>query len=265
MFLIDDVLLAPGKAAFLLFQQLARKAQDEWLNDDTVKEELQQLYEMLESGRISDREFEERECRLLERLEQIARLSFQNKWGGAEPVAQAPADPALPAPEPFALPPPEPASAPPAVAWAPPPIVTPLPPPVPFALPPAPIASPPIAPPPIASSPIVTPPVAVAPPLPDVHVPAPAPVPASPGVVLSVGEVIDCAVRALAVLRMRVSTIASVVPEEGNWKVSVELVERRGIPDTNDVLGLYELWLDPAGRLLRYERTMMRRRCDFAR
>jgi len=77
--------------------------------------------------------------------------------------------------------------------------------------------------------------------------------------------VIDCAVRALAVLKMRVSSITSVVPENGAWKVSIELVERRGIPDTNDVLGLYEVWLDAAGTVLRYERTQMRRRCDFAR
>jgi hypothetical protein len=96
-----------------------------------------------------------------------------------------------------------------------------------------------------------------------------APAPAMPapvaGMPLTIGQVMECAVRALSMLRMRVSTITSVVPESSNWKVSVELVERRGIPDTNDVLGLYELWLDPSGNVLRYERTQMRRRCDFAR
>jgi hypothetical protein len=90
----------------------------------------------------------------------------------------------------------------------------------------------------------------------------PAPVAGMP---LTIGQVMECAVRALSMLRMRVSTITSVVPESSNWKVSVELVERRGIPDTNDVLGLYELWLDGSGNVLRYERTLMRRRCDFAR
>ena len=42
-----------------------------------------------------------------------------------------------------------------------------------------------------------------------------------------------------------------------------EVVERRGIPNTNDVLGLYELRLDRAGNVIRYARTRMRRRCDF--
>jgi len=94
--------------------------------------------------------------------------------------------------------------------------------------------------------------------------PPPAPAPA-PGAPLSIGQVIDCAVRALAVLKMRVSSITSVMPDDQQWRVAIELVERRGIPDTNDVLGLYEVRLDHAGNVLRYERTLMRRRCDFAR
>src|SRR5215208_837602 len=88
MFLLDDVLLAPGKAAFVLFQELARKAQEEWLNDDTIKQDLQQLYEMLEAGRISEKDFEAQECRLPERLEQIARIKFQDKWGTPAPAAE---------------------------------------------------------------------------------------------------------------------------------------------------------------------------------
>src|SRR4029450_4108781 len=91
MFLIDDVLFAPGKAAYLLFQELARKAQEDWLNDDTIKQELQELYGMLEAGRISEKEFEARECRLLERLEQIARIKFQDKWG-APGIPSAPGE-----------------------------------------------------------------------------------------------------------------------------------------------------------------------------
>src|SRR5262249_14727566 len=97
MFLVDDLLLAPGKAAYALFQELARKAQEEWLNDDGLKQELQQLYEMFEGGRISDKDFEAREGRLLERLEQIARIKFQAKWGTQEEVQPLPA---LPPPAP---------------------------------------------------------------------------------------------------------------------------------------------------------------------
>ena len=41
------------------------------------------------------------------------------------------------------------------------------------------------------------------------------------------------------------------------------MLERRSVPDTSDLLGVYELQLDHAGNLLRYERTHMRRRCDL--
>jgi hypothetical protein len=231
MFLIDDVLLAPGKAACVLFQQLARKAQEEWLNDDAIKQDLQRLYEQLESGRISEKDFEEHECRLLARLEEIARIKFQDKWGDAQPPADGPVVDA-------------------GVAMStlldqPPALLLPAPPP-PAVIPPPPSV-----------------PVAEAPPV--IAAPPPLQPPPPPAGTLAIGQVMECAVRALGMLKMRVSTITSVVPDNANWKVSVELVERRGIPDTNDVLGVYELWLDGAGSVLRYERTQMRRRCDFAR
>jgi hypothetical protein len=62
---------------------------------------------------------------------------------------------------------------------------------------------------------------------------------------------------------LRVSVITSVAPDEGGWRVTAELVERRGIPDTNDLIGVYELRLDAAGEVLRYERTRLRRRGDL--
>ncbi|PYX92143.1 MAG: gas vesicle protein GvpG [Acidobacteria bacterium] len=77
MFLIDDLIMAPGKAVFFLFQSLAKKAQEEWLDETPIRQELQELYMLLEAGTISEREFEARECRLVERLEQIARFKSQ--------------------------------------------------------------------------------------------------------------------------------------------------------------------------------------------
>src|SRR4051794_14789742 len=74
MFIIDDILTAPGKAMLFLFRELAKKAKDDFLDDDTVKQELQEIYALLDSGNISGSEFESRELRLLHRLEQIARL-----------------------------------------------------------------------------------------------------------------------------------------------------------------------------------------------
>ena len=81
---------------------------------------------------------------------------------------------------------------------------------------------------------------------------------------LSISQVIDSALRALSVLKMKMSSVISVTRAEEGWRVTVELVERRSVPDTSDLLGIYELHLDESGSLLRYERTRMRRRCDLS-
>jgi hypothetical protein len=47
--------------------------------------------------------------------------------------------------------------------------------------------------------------------------------------------------------------------EEG-WSVLLEALERRAIPDTMDVLGLYELHLDNEGNLLGLDRKKLRKR-----
>ena len=47
--------------------------------------------------------------------------------------------------------------------------------------------------------------------------------------------------------------------EEG-WVVSLEALERRAIPDTMDVLGLYEVRLDNEGNLNGFDRKRLRKR-----
>ncbi len=47
--------------------------------------------------------------------------------------------------------------------------------------------------------------------------------------------------------------------QEG-WAISIEAVERKAIPDTMDVLGLYELHLDNEGNLLGMDRKKLRKR-----
>jgi hypothetical protein len=84
------------------------------------------------------------------------------------------------------------------------------------------------------------------------------------GALPTMSEIVDAALRAVAALKMSVSSVTSAVPDENGWSVSIELVERRGIPTTNDLLGLYEMRLDRAGNVVRYARTRIRRRCDFA-
>jgi len=47
--------------------------------------------------------------------------------------------------------------------------------------------------------------------------------------------------------------------EEG-WTILLEALERKAIPDTMDVLGLYELHLDNKGKLLGLDRKRLRKR-----
>jgi hypothetical protein len=82
---------------------------------------------------------------------------------------------------------------------------------------------------------------------------------------LTMSQVIDCTVRGLSLLKLKVSTVSSVSREENGWRVTAELVERRSVPDTSDLLGVYELHLDEAGNILSYERTRIRRRSDLGR
>lgn len=49
--------------------------------------------------------------------------------------------------------------------------------------------------------------------------------------------------------------------EEG-WMVTLEALERRGIPDTMDIVGIYEVHLDNNGSLLSFERKRLRKRGD---
>jgi hypothetical protein len=44
------------------------------------------------------------------------------------------------------------------------------------------------------------------------------------------------------------------------WAVLMEALERKAIPDTMDVLGLYELRLDDEGNLLGLDRKKLRKR-----
>ncbi len=48
--------------------------------------------------------------------------------------------------------------------------------------------------------------------------------------------------------------ITSLDRTDDGWKVQVEVVELRRIPDTTDVLGLYEVHTDERGELLGYQR-----------
>jgi hypothetical protein len=80
---------------------------------------------------------------------------------------------------------------------------------------------------------------------------------------LELSDVSRRATEALTGLKRKVSSVTAISKTEDGWRVLVELVERASIPDTMDLIGVYEVRLDAEGELAGYERIRMRRRCDL--
>jgi hypothetical protein len=284
MFLLDSLLLAPGKAVIAMLEELAKKAQEEFLDDAPLKQELQRIYSLLEAGTISEKEFDLRESGLLQRLEQIARAKLEGAWempqeesppacleGDIVEVADMEPPPPVeerqimrdvqvapslgrlelatmiaglaPASQPVASlvapPKPQPASEP----------------PFDFAR----LASL------LGTTQHVAPPEAVRDDVQRAEEPKrhEAPPPAAAPAALTMMQVIESTTRQLTMLKLKVSAITSVARTDDGWRVTAEMLERKSVPDTSDLLGVYELQLDHVGNLLRYERTHLRRRCDL--
>jgi hypothetical protein len=70
-FLLDDILLAPIKGVVSIARKIKEQAEGEFLNEEGVRQELRELYRLLETGDISEEEFTEREEQLVDRLEEI--------------------------------------------------------------------------------------------------------------------------------------------------------------------------------------------------
>jgi len=65
-----------------------------------------------------------------------------------------------------------------------------------------------------------------------------------------------CAADAVAELTGHdVETVISIEPYEAGWKIGVEVVETRRIPDSADILASYEVHVDSEAELVSYRRT----------
>lgn len=60
------------------------------------------------------------------------------------------------------------------------------------------------------------------------------------------------------------STIMGIEKDGGEWKVTVEMIEKRSIPDAMDILGTYEVHLSNDGQMLNFTRLSLRKRGDTA-
>ena len=65
------------------------------------------------------------------------------------------------------------------------------------------------------------------------------------------------------VLKKKLDSIISLNKDTEGWVAEVEVLERKSVPDTQDILGRYEMKFDPEGDLLGYKRIMLRRRADM--
>ena len=73
MFLLDDILLSPLHGVLWVAREVDKAAQEELANESgTIKADLSELYLMLETGRITEEEFDAREKVLLDRLDAIS-------------------------------------------------------------------------------------------------------------------------------------------------------------------------------------------------
>lgn len=76
-------------------------------------------------------------------------------------------------------------------------------------------------------------------------------------------EIIERAKRDLAGLTGFKDPAATGFKEEDNQLiVTIEVVEKKSIPDGMDVLGTYEVRVNDSGRIIDYERTNLRKRGD---
>ena len=81
---------------------------------------------------------------------------------------------------------------------------------------------------------------------------------------MNLREAVSSAIEQLAMLiHLEVDSVVSARRAGDGWHLTVELIERKAVPDTQDLLGTYEISLDSNGELMEYGRTDIRRRMDL--
>jgi len=72
MFLVDDILLSPAKGLLWVFREIHDAAQQELAGEsEAITAALSELYMRLETGQITEQEFDAQEKALLDRLDHL--------------------------------------------------------------------------------------------------------------------------------------------------------------------------------------------------
>jgi len=93
MFLVDDLLLFPVKGILWVFREIRDAAEQERAGEgESITTALSELYMQLETGRITEAEFDAQEKVLLDRLDrwQAAEAAAAQKPGKRRPKAKTP-------------------------------------------------------------------------------------------------------------------------------------------------------------------------------
>ena len=72
MLIIDDILMAPVKGLLWVFKEIHNAAEAELLGEsDSITARLSEIYMMLETGKMTEAEFDAQEKKLLDRLDEL--------------------------------------------------------------------------------------------------------------------------------------------------------------------------------------------------
>lgn len=66
------------------------------------------------------------------------------------------------------------------------------------------------------------------------------------------------------VMQKKPEAVIGISKEGKNWKVLAEALERKSIPDSQDLLGRYELLLSEAGQLISFKQISTRKRVQIS-
>ena len=82
---------------------------------------------------------------------------------------------------------------------------------------------------------------------------------------ISAMKAAEIAERELArITKREIVGVTGVSPDDGKWRVAIEIIEKKSIPDAQDILSGYEVTVDEEGNVLDFMRKTMRKRGETA-